>query len=94
MNVKTPIEIMGEKITFVGWLFRLISALAASAISISLPGLLEIKFTKKQDGTMERIAGDEANQFQKPSLVDREPTITASGAIAVFVLVYLFNPIG
>lgn len=89
MNFKTTIEIMGDKMTFIGWVFRLISALAASAISISLPGMLQIKFTKKNDGTMARIDTSEPS-----TLADQAPTITASGAIAVFVLVYLFNPIG
>lgn len=79
--------------TFMSWLFRLISALAASAVSISLPGLLEIRFTKKKDGTMEIIQNKTTNEAEPSTLADKEPTITASGAIAVFVLVYLFNPI-
>jgi len=83
-----------ESDTFVPWLFRLISALAASAISISLPGLLEINFTKNKDGSMEVIQNSITNTDEPASLADKEPTITASGAIAVFVLVYLFNPIG
>ncbi len=80
--------------TFISWLFRLISALAASAVSISLPGLLEIRFTKKKDGTMEIIQNKTTNEPEPSNLLEKEPAITASGAIAVFVLVYLFNPIG
>lgn len=93
MNAKTTIEIVGDKITFIGWVFRLISALAASAVSISLPGMLEIRFNKKKDGSMEIIQNQVTKEPEPSSLADKEPTITASGAIAVFVLVYLFNPI-
>lgn len=93
MNAKTAIEISEEKISFIGWLFRLISALAASAVSISLPGLLEIRFNKKKDGGLEIIHNPTTKETELSTLADMEPTITASGAIAVFVLVYLFNPI-
>ncbi|TVZ16097.1 hypothetical protein [Maribacter sp. MAR_2009_72] len=79
--------------TFMSWLFRLIAAIAASAISISLPGLLEIRFNKKKDGTMEIIQNNATKKEDPSTLADKEPTITASGAIAVFILVYLFNPI-
>jgi len=78
---------------FLPWVFRLISALAASAISISIPGMLEIRFNKKKDGTMEIIQNNTTSEAEPSTLADKEPTITASGAIAVFVLVYLFNPI-
>ena len=83
-----------ESALFLSWVFRLISALAASAISISLPGMLEIKFNKMKDGRMQTLKDEATGEEQFSSLADKEPTITASGAIAVFVLVYLFNPIG
>lgn len=83
-----------ESSLLLSWIFRLISALAASAISISLPGMLEIRFNKKKDGSMQLLRNEETNEVETSNLADKEPTITASGAIAVFVLVYLFNPIG
>nr|WP_299344209.1 hypothetical protein [Allomuricauda sp.] len=81
--------------TFLGWVFRLISALAASAISISIPGMLEIRYTQNKGGSgLEMLRNPETQEPEPANLAEREPTITASGAIAVFVLVYLFNPIG
>ena len=78
---------------FLPWVFRLISALAASAISISIPGMLEIRFNKKKDGSFEFLKNMETQEQESSNLAEKEPAITASGAIAVFILVYLFNPI-
>ena len=64
------------------WFYRVLTALAAAAISISLPGMLKINYTPKGE------------KIVPMTLAEKEPTITASGAIAIFVLVYLFNPIG
>lgn len=54
-------------------LIRIIEALSAAAISIALPGALEIINPK----STEKVT----------------PNIKASGALAVFVIVYLINPI-
>lgn len=62
----------GELFKELSGIIRVIVALAAAAISIALPGLLEIG---------------------NPSTTRTAPNIKASGALAVFVLVYLFNPI-
>jgi hypothetical protein len=35
----------------------------------------------------------ETQEQESSNLAEKEPAITASGAIAVFILVYLFNPI-
>lgn len=58
------------------WIVRVIVSLAASAISISIPGMLKVD----TDNTSTTMA-------------EKAPRIVASGAIAVFVLVYLFNTI-
>ena len=73
------------------WFYRVLTALAASAISISIPGMLKVNYTPKGD-KVERYIDSENNPVDM-SLLEKEPTIVASGAIAVFVLVYLFNPI-
>lgn len=74
------------------WFYRVLTALAASAISISIPGMLSINY--HQDGA-QTLSMEEEKSGKKPmTLAEKEPTITASGAIAVFVLVYMFNPIG
>ena len=70
---------------FILWVFRVLIALASAAISISLPGMLQIRYSKEEDGM---------KALQAPStLAETQPVITASGAIAVFVLVYLFDPL-
>ncbi len=80
--------------TFLSWVFRLIAALAASAISISIPGMLEIRYTQAKNGSgLEMLTNPTTKAPEPANLAEKEPTITASGAIAVFVLVYLFNPI-
>lgn len=74
------------------WVFRVLIALAAASISISIPGMVEINYTKDSNGMMRTIKDDSGNA--KPTnLAEKEPVITASGAIAIFVLVYLFDPI-
>ena len=77
---------------FALWVFRVLIALAASAISISIPGMLQIRYQNNQNGMhmLTNASGDP----EPANLAEKEPAITASGAIAVFVLVYLFNPIG
>ena len=76
---------------FALWVFRVLAALAAAAISISIPGMLEIKYAREKNGM--RLLTDANNEPEPTNLAEKEPAITASGAIAVFVLVYLFNPI-
>lgn len=80
-------KITRENYEFVFWFFRVITALAASAISISIPGMLKVSYNS--DGTEIKMAAN--NEFA--TLTDKQPSIVAGGAIAVFVLVYLFNPI-
>ena len=59
------------------WLVRVLAALAAASMSMSLSGTI-------------RVGGkDDAVQ----TMAEKEPKITAVGALAVFVIVYLFNPI-
>ncbi len=76
---------------FTLWVFRVLIALAAAAISISIPGMLEIRYSREKDGM--RLLTNESNEPDPSNLAEKEPAITASGAITVFVLVYLFNPI-
>ena len=78
---------------FALWVFRVLIALAAAAISISIPGMLEIRYSKNSDGGMHLLT-DNNNNPDPTNLAEKEPLITASGAIAVFVMVYLFNPVG
>lgn len=54
---------------------RIIVALASAAVSIALPGSINIETEENKKDKM-------------------WPRIKATGALAVFVLVYLFNPIG
>lgn len=77
---------------FALWVFRVLIALAASAISISIPGMLEIRYENNKTGM--NLLTDATGNPEPSNLAEKEPAITASGAIAVFVLVYLFNPIG
>ena len=77
---------------FALWVFRVLIALAAAAITISIPGMLEIRYTKDSNGM--HMLRDSSGNPEPTNLAEKEPAITASGAIAVFVLVYLFNPIG
>lgn len=58
------------------WFIRVVMALAAAAMSMSLSGSIDI-------GTKE----------DKQTLAQKSPNITAAGAMAVFVLVYLFGPL-
>ena len=73
------------------WFYRVLTALSAASISISIPGMLKINYNSKG----ERITpqADENNDLVFMTFAEKEPTITATGAIAVFVLVYLFNPL-
>ena len=72
------------------WVCRVLIALAAAAISISIPGMLKVNYIAKNDDDDAETTYTKVNDF---SLLDKEPTVTASGAIAVFILVYLFNPL-
>ena len=73
------------------WFYRVLTALAAAAISISIPGMLKLNHFVE---TSEKGAAVKTyEKVGEMSLYDKEPTISASGAIAVFVLVYLFNPV-
>lgn len=74
------------------WFYRVLTALAAASISISIPGMLNVNYTPK--GTKLDLRTDANDNPVPMTLAEKEPAITASGAIAVFVLVYLFNPIG
>lgn len=85
-------QIQFPKGDFALWVFRVLVALAAAAISISIPGMLEIRYSNEKNGM--RLLTDANNEPEPTNLAEKEPAITASGAIAVFVLVYLFNPIG
>lgn len=72
------------------WFYRVLTALAAAAISISIPGMISVNFVPKRDENDKLLTYEKVSNM---SLLDKEPTISASGAIAVFVLVYLFNPL-
>ena len=73
------------------WPYRVLTALAAASISISIPGMLKVNYTPKGEEIKTFADGD--NNPVQMSLLEKEPTVSASGAIAVFVLVYLFNPL-
>jgi len=74
------------------WFYRVLTALASASISISIPGMISLNH--KPDGNqLMRTDSTGNNVPNEMSLLEKEPTISASGAIAVFVLVYLFNPL-
>lgn len=73
------------------WFYRVLTALASASISISIPGMLKVNYMPK--GNQVNLFSDADNNPVEMSLLEKEPTISASGAIAVFVLVYLFNPL-
>ena len=59
------------------WLYRILGAFSASGLSVVIPGTIT-------------IGNDSDNGFT--TLAQKSPTLTATGAMAVFVLVYLFEP--
>lgn len=61
------------------WFYKVLIALATSAVSISIPGMIEVKYKKNGEA---RAQGE-----PKITVLDRAPEVVASGAIAVFVLV-------
>ena len=74
------------------WFCRVLIALAAASISISIPGMISLN--RQPDGNqLTRTNADGSQEPDSMSLLEKEPTISASGAIAIFVLVYLFNPL-
>lgn len=73
------------------WFYRVLTALAAASISISIPGMLEINYDPKGKGV--GLMSDNENENKPMTFAEKEPAIVATGAIAVFVLVYLFNPL-
>lgn len=90
MTVEQKIDLMHSHSLF--WFYRVLTALAAASISISIPGMISLNH--KPDGNQlmrTNAAGQSVPNAM--SLLEKEPTISASGAIAVFVLVYLFNPL-
>jgi hypothetical protein len=72
------------------WFYRVLTALAAASISISIPGMISISHVPQKDvnGNIQSY-----QSVSNMSLLDKEPTVSASGAIAIFILVYLFNPL-
>lgn len=72
------------------WFYRVLTALAAASISISIPGMISVNYVPKRDENDKLLTYEKVTNM---SLLDKEPTISASGSIAVFVLVYLFNPL-
>lgn len=72
------------------WFYRVLTALACASISISIPGMINISHVPKRDEENRLLNYEKVTNM---SLLDKEPTISASGAIAIFVLVYLFNPL-
>jgi hypothetical protein len=90
MTVKQKMDLMHSHSIF--WFYRVLTALAAASISISIPGMISLNH--KPDGNqLMRTNADGSEEPNSMSLLEKEPTISASGAIAVFVLVYLFNPL-
>lgn len=60
------------------WLYRILGSFSASGLSVVIPGSLDVSLKTDDKFT---------------SLAQKSPKLTATGAMAVFVLVYLFNPI-
>lgn len=85
-EIATNSKISKSDYEFVFWFFRVITALAASAISISIPGMLKVEYNNGA------FLVKNSNQ-PSMTLTEQAPKIVAGGAIAVFVLVYLFSPI-
>lgn len=73
------------------WFYRVLIAFAVASISISIPGMLKINYDSKSEGI--GLMSDKENETEPMTLAEKQPTLAASGPIAVFVLVYLFNPI-
>ncbi|KJD35727.1 hypothetical protein PW52_08270 [Tamlana sedimentorum] len=74
------------------WFYRVLTALAAASISISIPGMISLNHDP-QGNELTTTNSDGNKVASSMSLLEKEPRISASGAIAVFVLVYLFNPL-
>lgn len=66
----------GKEFTELTGLIRVIVALASAAVSIALPGFINLD-TQRENSATDTVW----------------PKIKAGGALAIFVLVYLFNPI-
>ncbi|WP_422105373.1 hypothetical protein [Winogradskyella sp.] len=60
------------------WLNRILDAFAASGLSVVIPGTI----------TIDTTTNNNLNTF-----VQASPNLTATSAMAIFVLVYLFNPL-
>lgn len=82
------------------WFARIVIALSAAAISMSLTGAIEVKtqnWKDKQTAQKEAGASDTPNvntaDSSTESFASKYPAISASGALAVFVLIYLVDPI-
>ncbi|NMH86511.1 hypothetical protein [Flavivirga algicola] len=66
------------------WFYRVLTALAAASISISIPGMISLN--NKPDGNpLTRLNAEGTNECNPMSLLEKEPTISASSAIAVLV---------
>ncbi|MEO1030596.1 MAG: hypothetical protein AAFX55_04290 [Bacteroidota bacterium] len=96
--VFAAIMIITNKLEFIDfdnlyfWFYSVLTALSIASISISIPGMISLNH--KPDGnqlTLKNANGDDEPDTM--SLLEKKPTISASFAIGVFVLVFLFNPL-
>ncbi|QOD61486.1 hypothetical protein H9I45_03275 [Polaribacter haliotis] len=87
INLKDTLDLKSAEF----WVYRVVVSLGAAAISISIPGMLTINYTPKSNDYNTEVSKNSNRIFE--TLAEKESAIVASGGIAVFVLVYLFNPI-
>lgn len=73
------------------WFYIVLIALATSAISMFIPGMLQNNYDSKNN-EIGRIS-ENKNEIEPITLAEKQPNIIASGAITIFVLVYLISPI-
>lgn len=73
------------------WFYRILISLTSASISISIPGMLHRNYTSRGDGI--QLLRDRNDNPTPMTLAEKEPILNTSGAIAVFIIVYLFNPI-
>lgn len=76
------------------WILRILVALATSVISAFIPGMIKINYNADSDNLIRTNSkGEFDSSIPQKSLTDSQPGIVAGGAIAIFVLVYFFDPL-
>ncbi len=71
---------------FLSWFLRVIVSLSVSIISVIIPGFIGINISKEDMPSIQQT------DYKVYSITDKHPKIVSYGAIAIFIIVYLFNP--